>query len=141
MPLDRLLFYVLPAIPIAALTLPLYIIVPTFYAETLGLSLGAVGGAIIAVRVIDAVTDPVIGWLSDRWRPAFGRRRSFFLVALFPAAVACMMLFWPPVKPSALYPLRRCSSPTRHGVPSSPAVIACARASPAIARPSPSSAR
>jgi GPH family glycoside/pentoside/hexuronide:cation symporter len=103
MPLDRLLFYVLPAIPIAALTLPLYIIVPTFYSETLGLSLAAVGGAIIAVRVIDAVTDPVIGWLSDRWRPAFGRRRSFFLAALLPAAVACIMLFWPPVKPSALY--------------------------------------
>jgi GPH family glycoside/pentoside/hexuronide:cation symporter len=103
MPLDRLLFYVLPAIPIAALTLPLYIIVPTFYSETLGLSLAAVGGAIIAVRIIDAVTDPVIGWLSDRWRPPFGRRRSFFVVALFPAAVACIMLFWPPAKPTALY--------------------------------------
>ena len=53
--LHKLLFYVLPAIPIAAMTLPLYIIVPTFYSETLGLSLGAVGGAIIAVRVMDAV--------------------------------------------------------------------------------------
>jgi GPH family glycoside/pentoside/hexuronide:cation symporter len=103
MPLQKLLFYVLPAIPIAALTLPLYIIVPTFYSETLGLSLGAVGGAIIAVRIIDAVTDPVIGWLSDRWRPAIGRRRAFFLLALPLAAVSCVMLFWPPQQPSALY--------------------------------------
>jgi GPH family glycoside/pentoside/hexuronide:cation symporter len=103
MPLARLLLYALPALPIAALTLPLYIIVPTFYSETLGLSLGAVGGAIIAVRIIDAVTDPVIGWLSDRWRPAFGRRRAFFLLALPVAAIACIMLFWPPEKPSTLY--------------------------------------
>lgn len=103
MPFATLFFYALPAIPIAALTLPLYIIVPTFYSETLGLSLGAVGGAIIAVRVIDAVTDPVIGWLSDRWRPRFGRRRAFFLLALPLAGLSCVMLFWPPARASALY--------------------------------------
>ena len=103
MPLARLLFYALPAIPIAAMTLPLYIIVPTFYSETLGLSLAAVGAALLAVRIMDAVSDPVIGWLSDRWHPRFGRRRGFFLLALPVAAVSCVMLFWPPAKPSALY--------------------------------------
>ena len=103
MPLAQLLFYALPAIPIAAMTLPLYIIVPTFYSETLGLSLGAVGAALLAVRIMDAVSDPVIGWLSDRWRPAFGRRRGFFLMALPVAAISCVMLFWPPEKPGVLY--------------------------------------
>lgn len=103
MPLATLLFYALPAVPIAALTLPLYIIVPTFYSETLGLSLGAVGGAIIAVRVIDAVTDPVIGWLSDRWRPALGRRRAVFLLAVPVGAISCIMLFWPPREVTPLY--------------------------------------
>ena len=52
---------------------------------------------------MDAVSDPVIGWLSDRWRPAFGRRRGFFLMALPVAAISCVMLFWPPAKPGALY--------------------------------------
>ena len=52
---------------------------------------------------MDAVSDPVIGWLSDRWRPAFGRRRGFFLMALPVAAISCVMLFWPPEKPGALY--------------------------------------
>src|SRR3954452_11319629 len=102
MPLARLLFYALPAIPIAAMTLPLYIIVPTFYSETLGLSLGAVGAALLVVRIMDAVSDPLIGWASDRWRPAFGRRRSFFLMALPVASMACVMLFWPPEKPGVL---------------------------------------
>jgi GPH family glycoside/pentoside/hexuronide:cation symporter len=35
--------YALPAVPLAALTLPLYVLVPTFYTETLGLSLASVG--------------------------------------------------------------------------------------------------
>ena len=52
---------------------------------------------------MDAVSDPVIGWLSDRWRPALGRRRGFFLMALPVAAISCVMLFWPPEKPGALY--------------------------------------
>ena len=78
MPLPRLLLitYALPALPLAALTLPLYIIVPTFYSETLGLSLASVGAALLVVRIFDAVNDPVIGWLADRWRPAMGRRRA-----------------------------------------------------------------
>jgi Na+/melibiose symporter-like transporter len=91
-----LLAYSLPAIPLAALTLPLYIIVPTFYSETLGLPLATVAAVLAAVRVFDAVHDPVIGWLADCWRPAFGRRRLFFLLSLPVTAIAAVMLFRPP---------------------------------------------
>jgi hypothetical protein len=41
--LTRIVAYALPAVPLAALTLPLYVLVPTFYTETLGLSLASVG--------------------------------------------------------------------------------------------------
>ncbi len=68
--------YALPALPLAALTLPLYILVPTFYTETLGLSLAAVGAALLFVRIFDAFNDPLIGWAADRFRPRFGRRRT-----------------------------------------------------------------
>ncbi len=98
-----LIFYALPAAPLAALSLPLYIIVPTFYAETLGLSLAAVGTALLAVRIVDAVTDPLIGWFADRWRPRFGRRRSLFALALPVAGLAALMLFWPPLQPGSAY--------------------------------------
>ncbi len=96
MPIALLICYALPAIPLAALTLPLYIIVPTFYAETLGLSLAAVGTALLVIRVVDALTDPLIGWLSDRIRPRFGRRRGMFALSLPFAGLASIMLFWPP---------------------------------------------
>ncbi|MDP3897245.1 MAG: MFS transporter, partial [Mesorhizobium sp.] len=100
---SRLVFYALPALPLAALTLPLYIIVPTFYSETLGLSLAAVGAALLFVRIFDAVNDPLIGWVADHWRPAFGRRRAFFLLSLPLTAFSAMMLFWPPQGVGPLY--------------------------------------
>lgn len=103
LPLSRLILYALPALPLAALTLPLYIIVPTFYTETLGLPLAAVGGALLAVRVVDALSDPVIGWLADRYRPAFGRRRTVFALSLPVTALAAVMLFWPPPDATAAY--------------------------------------
>lgn len=103
MQLHRLLFYALPAMPLAALTLPLYIIVPTFYTETLGLSLAAVGGALLVVRIFDAVNDPLIGWLADRFRPRCGRRRSFFVLSLPLTALSAAMLFWPPRDAGPLY--------------------------------------
>jgi glycoside/pentoside/hexuronide:cation symporter, GPH family len=98
-----LLLYALPALPLAALTLPLYIIVPTFYSETLGISLASVGAALLAVRIFDAVNDPVIGWIADKWRPAFGRRRTFMGLSLPVAALAGFMLFVPPADASAWY--------------------------------------
>ncbi len=101
--LARLIVYALPAIPLAALTLPLYILVPTFYTETLGLSLGAVGGALLLVRIIDAVNDPIIGIGADKLRIGFGRRRTLFALSLPITALAALMIFWPPIDATALY--------------------------------------
>lgn len=101
--LSKLLLYALPALPLAALTLPLYIIVPTFYSETLGLSLAAVGAALLAVRIFDAINDPIIGWLADKWHPGFGRRRAVMGLSLPMAALAGFMLFAPPADASAWY--------------------------------------
>lgn len=96
LPLPRVIAYALPAIPLAALTLPLYVLVPTFYTETLGLSLASVGFALLIVRIFDAVNDPLIGWAADRFRPRFGRRRTLFAMSLPLTAISALMLFWPP---------------------------------------------
>jgi Na+/melibiose symporter-like transporter len=74
-------------LPLAALNLPLYVYLPAFYADQLGLGLAAVGGALFAARLLDALTDPVIGELSDRSRWRFGRRRPWLVLA-------CPLLLW-----------------------------------------------
>lgn len=99
----RLSFYALPAVPLAALSLPLYVMVPAFYTEQLGLSLSVVGVTLLFVRLFDAVSDPVFGWLSDRFNFSFGRRRSLFIVSLPITAFSALMVFWPPQDAGALY--------------------------------------
>ncbi|MEM1316905.1 MAG: MFS transporter [Pseudomonadota bacterium] len=95
-PAWRLAIYAGPAIALAALTLPLYSFIPIFYAERLGLSLASLGFALFAVRLFDAVNDPLIGWLTDRIRPSFGRRRFWFAFSVPIVMLGVWNLFWPP---------------------------------------------
>ena len=99
----QLLAYALPALPLAVLTLPLYVLVPSFYARSLGLPLAAVGSALLLVRIVDALADPLAGVLADRWRPRFGRRRLWFAIASVPVAVAAAFLFSPPPQAGVAY--------------------------------------
>lgn len=95
LPLARLVAYGLPALPAAALGLPLYVFLPTFYATELGLSLAAVGAALLGARLWDVATDPVIGALSDRTGSRFGRRRPWLVAGLPLLVLSVWMLFRP----------------------------------------------
>lgn len=88
--------YALPAAPLAALALPLGVLVPAAYAEREGLSLAIVGTILLAVRILDAVADPLIGHFADRGRWPGGRRRGAFLLALPLTALGSYLLFAPP---------------------------------------------
>lgn len=92
---SQIVVYGLPAIPISVLTLPFFIFIPTFYTKTLGLDLALVGIVLSAIRLFDAVNDPFIGWMSDRIRPAFGRRRSWFLAGIPLTILGTWMIFVP----------------------------------------------
>jgi GPH family glycoside/pentoside/hexuronide:cation symporter len=82
--------------PLAALTLPAYIYLPSFYAGELGLGLAIVGAVLFGARLWDVATDPLIGWLSDRTKGRFGRRRPWIVAGTPLAALAIWMLFAPP---------------------------------------------
>ena len=58
-----------------------------------GLS-GSVAGAILFVTlVVDAITDPVFGYLSDNTRSRYGRRHPFMFASALPFAVSLGLLF------------------------------------------------
>lgn len=94
--------YALPGLPLAALTLPVYVFVPSYYAE-LGVPLALIGIALLVVRLLDAVTDPAIGFLSDRLKLPFGRRKPWLVLGLVPTMLAVWMVFVPPEQPTVTY--------------------------------------
>jgi glycoside/pentoside/hexuronide:cation symporter, GPH family len=91
-----LLAYGLAAFPLAFLTLPFYVLVPAFYAQALALPIASVGQVLLAVRVIDALSDPVVGALADRTSTRWGRRRVWLVVATPLVAFAAWEVFAPP---------------------------------------------
>jgi len=68
----QLAAYGILGFPLAMAALPIYVHVPKFYADTLGLSLASVGALLLAARFLDAVQDPILGWWSDRRRDKRG---------------------------------------------------------------------
>jgi Na+/melibiose symporter-like transporter len=88
--------YALPGLPLAMMMLPTYIYVPSFYAADLGLSLAGIGLVLLIVRVWDVLTDPIVGWLSDRTPPSVGRRRSWMIGGVPLVLVGVYQLFNPP---------------------------------------------
>lgn len=79
-------------LPLAFAALPIYVHTPRLYAEGLGLPLTLVGTVLLAARAVDAVTDPLLGWLSDR----VARRRGLIAVAMPAMVVALFALLNPP---------------------------------------------
>jgi glycoside/pentoside/hexuronide:cation symporter, GPH family len=59
----------------------------------LGVSPMLVGTALMLIRLIDAFSDPICGWISDNTRTRFGRRRPFILVAGILSGIGLPMLF------------------------------------------------
>ncbi|MGF1547326.1 MAG: MFS transporter [Thiotrichales bacterium] len=92
--LPQLLAYGAPAAPLALLGLPLYVYVPSFYTETLGFSLVGVGVVLLAARLLDVVTDPLVGIMSDRW-PGRYRRKSAMALGIPLLIVGLWALFRP----------------------------------------------
>ena len=67
-----------------------------FYQQILGLPAGLAGTALAIAIFADAITDPLIGAISDRFRSKWGRRHPFLLIAPIPLAMCIFLIFHPP---------------------------------------------
>lgn len=68
-----------------------------YYSQVLGMppALAALGAGLAVV--VDAVTDPVIGSISDHWRSRYGRRHPFMYAGALGTGIPFYLLFAPPV--------------------------------------------
>ena len=96
--------YGLLGLPLAFVALPLYVILPNYYAKQFGMPLATLGAILLGARLFDAVIDPLLGRLSDR---LFADSASAVLrlgaLASVVLAVGFALLFFPLVSsPNAL---------------------------------------
>src|SRR5512139_2719146 len=84
--------YSLFALPLTMMALPVYVLVPPFYATTTGLALSTIGAVLLATRVLDAFVDPLLGAWVDRSRGLYLRP---LLIAAPVLAAGYVLLFSP----------------------------------------------
>jgi Na+/melibiose symporter-like transporter len=85
--------------PLALVELPVFVLVPAFYAGLPGVDIAWVGAALFATRLIDALADPLIGTRLDRHRQrGQADERRWILLALPLLALGFAAMFLPPVE-------------------------------------------
>ncbi len=95
-PAWRLVAYGLTSISLAMAELPIYVNVPKFYSDVIGMNLIAIGGLLLAARVFDAIQDPLLGHWSDLVRDSWLGRYIFLATGAPILALGMLGLFSPP---------------------------------------------
>jgi glycoside/pentoside/hexuronide:cation symporter, GPH family len=67
-----------------------------FYTDVFGISAAAAGTMLFVTKIVDALTDPVVGAAADRTRTRFGKFRPFLIFAGVPMAAAGILTFTTP---------------------------------------------
>jgi GPH family glycoside/pentoside/hexuronide:cation symporter len=67
-----------------------------FYSQVLGLEASLVGLILLLALLLDALVDPLVGYLSDKTHSRWGKRHPWMYAAILPIAAAWIMLWHPP---------------------------------------------
>ncbi|MFO7611846.1 MAG: MFS transporter [Clostridia bacterium] len=66
-----------------------------FLTDVVKLNPGLAGTIVLISRIWDAVSDPLMGVITDNTKSKFGRRRPYLLAGSFGIIIAFVMLWWP----------------------------------------------
>ena len=92
---SRLIYFGLPDYAVYLAAVPVSLYLPFVYSRDLGLELADIGLILMLARISDVITDPLIGYLSDRTRTRFGKRKPWLAVGAIVMAIAAWQLFAP----------------------------------------------
>jgi GPH family glycoside/pentoside/hexuronide:cation symporter len=96
LPLSKKLIYGIPRFTIRASFIVIGIYSNLFYLS-LGADIRLMAFFVAAGRSLDVLTDPLMGWLSDKHKSSWGRRKPFLLPGMIVYNI-CQILFWNPPK-------------------------------------------
>lgn len=88
----------LPTLVGAAMALLLVVYLSKFYVDVVLLPAGIMAIAIASGRAFDAMTDPLMGWISDRTTSRFGRRLPWIALGVLGNSVMFYLLLNPPAE-------------------------------------------
>ncbi len=100
--LRKNIYYSLPKIAVTSLFAPIYV-VQGIYAKHYGVALTTIAGVLLFARLFDAFTDPLIGFISDKYRIKNGTRKPFMIAGGLVLAVSGYFLYSPPAVVSTAY--------------------------------------
>lgn len=92
----RLAAFSLPVLLFQAIEMAWRAYLPRFLTLDIGIALGAVGAILLGARLLDAIADPIIGWMSDTVRTPMGRRKPWMALGAALVPVGALMLFLAP---------------------------------------------
>lgn len=89
----RIALFSLPVVLFQAIELAWRAYLPQHLAATVGLSLAVTGVLMVAIRSLDAIADPVMGWVSDHVDTRYGRRKPWMMLGVPFVAAGALCLF------------------------------------------------
>jgi Na+/melibiose symporter-like transporter len=92
---SRLVAYATAALAIDMVVVPITAVLPAFYAKHTAATLSAIGVWLVVTMFWDAISDQVIGYVSDRTRGRFGARKPWIVLGAVVTSLAVMFLFRP----------------------------------------------
>jgi len=96
------ILYAAPMVASSSLFTPIYI-VQGIYAKHYGLALTTIASVILFVRLFDAITDPIIGYLSDKSRIKRKTRKPAIILGAIVLVISGYFLYSPPHDVGVLY--------------------------------------
>ena len=99
----QLLAWALPSMVLMLSMVPVNAVLPTLYAQHAQVSVTAIGTIFLLRSIYDAVSDQLIGYLSDKTRTRIGARLPWIIAGAVVTLIGMLMLFRIPSDAGVLY--------------------------------------
>ncbi len=100
---STLFYYSLTDMPVMMSIFPVLVFVPQFYGSDQAVPLGIIGTIMFAQRIFDVLTDPLMGFISDRTKSRWGNRKPWVVASTPILMLSIYQLFFPPADAGAMH--------------------------------------